>query len=596
MPETPTPTIDLTKPLPRGALPSPRSALAAAVPHVPDPKISAPPSFLMWPVQMSSWNNYIYGDCVSAEEAFAKACAAPQTFIPEATVVAWASAHGYLNGATLTGVMTTMQTTGFPLNNKKYDDGPYNAVDWTNAAILQSAIYSHGPVKIGVGAGDFQSNANGLVTPGTSGWAMYNYPKNQPEDHNTSLCGYGTLAELVSLFQQHSVTVNVPNGMPTGLCYAMFTWNSIGIIDEQSMLNMTYEAWIRNPVTIIIPLTGLPPVWMVPSPISGPAGNWSRGPDVFTAADVDGDRDVEIVISNNADGWTGVLKWNGSALAPIWMIPSPISGPAGTWKRGPDVFTAGDVNGDGCVEIVISNNSDGWTGVLQWNGKALVPIWMIPSPISGPAGTWRRGPDDFTAADVDGDGCVEIVISNNTDGWTGVLKWDGSALVPIWMIPSPISGPAGTWKRGPDVFTAGDVNGDGCVEIVISNNSDGWTGVLQWNGKALIPIWMVPSPIFGPAGNWSRGPDIFTAADVDGDGHKEILISNNTDGWTGVLKWNGSALAPVWMVPSPIYGNFGNWSRGPDIFTAADVDGDKLTELVISNNSDGWTGVLKWSV
>ena len=31
----------------------------------------------------------------------------------------------------------------------------------------------------------------------------------------------------------------------------MFTWNSIGIIDEQSMLNMTYEAWIRNPVTVI---------------------------------------------------------------------------------------------------------------------------------------------------------------------------------------------------------------------------------------------------------------------------------------------------------------------------------------------------------
>ena len=243
--------VDLTKRLPRGAIPSPRYELAAAMPHVPDPKISVPASFLMWPVQMSSWNNYVYGDCVSAEEAFAKATAAPQTFIPEATVVAWASAHGYLNGATLTAVMTTMQTNGFPLNNKTYDDGPYNSVNWTNAAILQSAIYSHGPVKIGVGAEDFQSNPHGLVTPGTSGWAMYNYPKNQPEDHCVSLCGYGTLAELVGLFQQHNVTVHVPTGMPTGLCYAMFTWNSIGIIDQQSMLNMTYEAWIRNPVTII---------------------------------------------------------------------------------------------------------------------------------------------------------------------------------------------------------------------------------------------------------------------------------------------------------------------------------------------------------
>ena len=68
--------VDLTKRLPRGAIPSPRHELAAAMPHVPDPAVSVPPSYLMWPVQMSSWNNYIYGDCVSAEEAFAKATAA----------------------------------------------------------------------------------------------------------------------------------------------------------------------------------------------------------------------------------------------------------------------------------------------------------------------------------------------------------------------------------------------------------------------------------------------------------------------------------------------------------------------------------------
>jgi hypothetical protein len=164
-------------------------------------------------------------------------------------VVDWASAHGYLNGAYLTSVMTTMQTDGFPLNNKKYDDGPYLAVNWHNSTILKSAIYSHGPVKIGVGAEDFQTHTQGKVTPGTSGWAMYNYPKNQTEDHCVSLCGYGTLAELIALFKHHQVAVHAPTGMPTGLCYAMFTWNSIGIIDEQSMLNMTYEAWIRNPVT-----------------------------------------------------------------------------------------------------------------------------------------------------------------------------------------------------------------------------------------------------------------------------------------------------------------------------------------------------------
>jgi hypothetical protein len=244
-------TIDLTKRLPRGAIPTPRHELAAAMPFVAEEAVAAPASFLMWPVQMSSWNNYVYGDCVSAEEAFAKATASPQTFIPEATVVAWATAHGYLNGATLTSVMTTMQTKGFPLNKKTYDDGRHLAVNWTNAPLLHSAIHSHGPVKIGVGAEDFQTNPAGKVTPGTSGWTMHNYPKSQPEDHCVSLCGYGTLAQLVALFKHHNVTVHPVKGMPTGPCYAMFTWNSIGIIDQQSMLNMTYEAWIRTPVTIV---------------------------------------------------------------------------------------------------------------------------------------------------------------------------------------------------------------------------------------------------------------------------------------------------------------------------------------------------------
>jgi hypothetical protein len=250
--------VDLTKRLPRGAIPSSRHELAAAMPHVPDPKVAVPPSFLMWPVQMSSWNNYVYGDCVTAEEAFAKATAAPQTFIPLETVVQWADDNGFLNGASLTAVLTKMQTDGFVDQSGANQclDGPHNSVNWTVAATLQSAIYSYGPVKIGVSAEYFQSpgpGQHGVVTPGTSGWGMGNYPTTTPaqEDHCVSLCGYGTLAQLVTLFQQHGVTVHAPAGMPTGLCYAMFTWNSIGIIDSQSMLNMTHEAWIRNPVNII---------------------------------------------------------------------------------------------------------------------------------------------------------------------------------------------------------------------------------------------------------------------------------------------------------------------------------------------------------
>jgi hypothetical protein len=232
--------------VPSGEFPSPNQELAAAQPYKPG---AAPESFLAWPIEIGLGGNEKV-TTLWAEEAFAKACAEPKVFVPTDVVARAARQCGSSNFARF------MQTHGFQMDGKAYLDGPFNSVNWTNATILNSAIYSHGPVKIGVGAEDFQRNAHGLVTPGTSGWAMYNYPKNRPEDHCVGLCGYGTLAELVSLFERHHVAVNVPHGMPTGLCYAMFTWNSIGIIDQQSMLNMTYEAWIRIPVTIVKTLDG----------------------------------------------------------------------------------------------------------------------------------------------------------------------------------------------------------------------------------------------------------------------------------------------------------------------------------------------------
>ena len=55
----------------RGATPSPRSTLAAAAPYL--ALIGAPPNLIMKPQRISMWGNDVHGDCVTAEEAFAKA-------------------------------------------------------------------------------------------------------------------------------------------------------------------------------------------------------------------------------------------------------------------------------------------------------------------------------------------------------------------------------------------------------------------------------------------------------------------------------------------------------------------------------------------
>ena len=238
--------------MPRGAIPSPRSEFAASESYRPDPGAeiftpsgefptpnyelaaaqpykasgAAPETFLAWPIEIGFWGNDKAGNSSWAEEAFAKACADPKVFIPTDVVLLMARDCGSSNFARF------MQTHGFQMDGTAYLDGPFNKVNWTNTAALNGAIANVGPVKIGVALANLTSCPHGQVTPGTSGWAIYDLPTGQPENHCASLCGYGPLAA--------------------------FTWNSIGIIDQQSMLNMTYEAWIRKPVTIISNAVSVP--------------------------------------------------------------------------------------------------------------------------------------------------------------------------------------------------------------------------------------------------------------------------------------------------------------------------------------------------
>ena len=73
----------------RGALQTPRSILASATPIA--ARVGAPPNFIIIPQQISMWGNDVHGDCVTAEEAFAKACNQPEIFVSDQVVIDWAT-------------------------------------------------------------------------------------------------------------------------------------------------------------------------------------------------------------------------------------------------------------------------------------------------------------------------------------------------------------------------------------------------------------------------------------------------------------------------------------------------------------------------
>ena len=224
----------------KGAIPAPRHLLCAAMPHV---AVSpAPPQFIWLPKQLDMWGNATFGDCVTAEEAFAKACNQPEVFIPAHKVIKWARNHSVLNGAGLWEVLELMQTGGFDQDNVTYDDGPFKSVNWEDVALLKSAI-STGPVKLGVASDQLINVPNIGVS---NGWIATGLTTGDPLDHCISLCGYGTAGWLAA---QLNVTLPAEIAGDTA-AYAAFTWSTIGIIDPESLSAITGEAWVRSPTTI----------------------------------------------------------------------------------------------------------------------------------------------------------------------------------------------------------------------------------------------------------------------------------------------------------------------------------------------------------
>lgn len=229
----------------RGAKATSSERIAAAVPHKVE-RVAAPTQFIRIPKgPLSFWGNDIFSLCVTSEEFFAKACDGIDMGYHKA--VTWARNHWSLNGAGVWEIMTLMQTDGIYNGASQYNDGPFRYVDFTDAPVLQNAIFQ-GPVKTVVAADQIE---NVIQTYGIAknGWVMTGFSPDANLDHCTSLCGYGTMAWLAT--QVGAVLPKKMNGNTPG--YAMFTWSSIGLIDVPSLIAITGESWLRTPTTIVKP-------------------------------------------------------------------------------------------------------------------------------------------------------------------------------------------------------------------------------------------------------------------------------------------------------------------------------------------------------
>ena len=171
------------------------------------------------------------------------------------------------------------------------------------------------------------------------------------------------------------------------------------------------------------------------------------------------------------------------------------------------------------------------------------------------------------AADVNGDGKLDLISANYTDSTLTVLTNNGSG-----GFGSNATLNVGS---GPNWVAAADVNGDGKPDLISANY--GFNG----SGHTLTVLTNNGSGGFGSNATLTVGigPYCVVAADLNGDGKLELISANYGNEGVGntltVLTNNGS-------------GTFGSNATltvelGPACVVAADVNGDGKLDLISAN-------------
>jgi hypothetical protein len=257
-------------------------------------------------------------------------------------------------------------------------------------------------------------------------------------------------------------------------------------------------------------------------------------PASVVAADVNADEKSDLVTANSGGNNLTVLTNDGSGNFAIASSPDV--------GRGPFCVAAADVNGDGKVDLISANLADTTLTVLTNDGSGGFVFSGTYAVVAGSFNSGATTPGWVTAADINGEGQVDLISANGDFVGSGTTL---TVLTNDWS-GGFISNATYTVGTGPFCVVAADVNGDGKVDLISAGTQSSTLTVLTNNG-----IGGFVSAISPGVGNGSYS---VVAGDVNGNGKLDLICANFNNSTLTVLT-NTSIFPPPSSTP-PLNINF----------------------------------------
>ena len=274
-------------------------------------------------------------------------------------------------------------------------------------------------------------------------------------------------------------------------------------------------------------------------PRSSTAYSISPGRPALQAADLTGDGAHELLFTSSYYDST----WRMTKLNMLRGGPDVLSADLHDFtvtSRGhrdyyADHFLCGDVNGDGCDDLLVwgSGESGGereYYIELYFGNRD--GVFGAPDVVSGWRDTWINGRKTWyfgvtsTLVDLDGDGCDDLVSGSNMAASCGVPvafgRPDITGFAPDDSIPNPY--PAVLIGMG-IAMRIGDVNGDGYDDLALAWSSPHFPYSVAFRIHPGGPGWRTPTGELA-MNLWDTmlHGRLFPAGDVNGDGLQDVLM------------------------------------------------------------------------
>ena len=248
--------------------------------------------------------------------------------------------------------------------------------------------------------------------------------------------------------------------------------------------------------------------------------------------------------------------------------------PSAQYTVGPNAenVITGDFNGDGNADLAVSN-----FGSFDTNLGGNIQIFFGKGDGTfSPGATVNAGatPVPLAAADFNGDGKLDLAVGNVTQNNISVVlgKGDGTFQPPLTIpVPPPTFCPLGPGGCGVSSLVAADVNGDGRIDVAVGLHS-GTISLLLGNGDGTFK----PAVSYS-AGLGTGAINYLVAADLNSDGKLDLVAADpNANGFSFLFgNGDGTFQSPIEYATGARPGSFAfsSTNNSPLIVTADAISG-----------------------